>query len=285
MYGEKGRLWLASLPALIEKLADKWEISEIHLMTNLSYNYVVSGIRHATPVILKIGNPVAFDSAVVAREAAALISLAGPCVKIIAQDDHVGALLLERLLPGTMLKELFPERDTEAINVTSALIKEFECCQNLSPLFLAVGDILTVLDKDWPPLQHHVLKARSLRTSLLATTSNHVLLHGDLHHENILLHGSTWRVIDPKGFVGDPAYECGAYIRNPFPELLACPDMLTIIKRRIRMFADLLNVDEGRIAQWTYVQAVVAACWISEDHLDPCLWIKMCDALEHIVPS
>ncbi len=114
----------------------------------------------------------------------------------------------------------------------------------------------------------------------IATTPNQVLLHGDLHHENILQHGNTWRVIDPKGFIGDPAYECGAYIRNPFPGILVCQNMLTIIKKRIQMFADLLNLDERRIAEWTYVQAVVAACWIIEDHLDPCSWIKLCDALE-----
>lgn len=284
MYGDSGRAWLASLPSTIAQLADKWEITEIHPLPNLSYNYVVSGARNGMPIILKIGNTVGFDSSAVAREAAALATLSGPCVKILAQDGHLGALLLERLLPGTMLKEFFPERDTEGIAITSNIIKAFKRCQNpASLLFLSIGDVLKVLDKDWPHMHHHLQKARPIRTSLLATTPNHVLLHGDLHHENILKHNDTWRVIDPKGFVGDPAYECGAYIRNPFPEIVACPEMLTIIKNRVRMFADLLHLDERRIAQWTYVQAVVATCWIIEDHLDPRLRIKLCDAMEQIL--
>ena len=283
MYGDRGRTWLASLPSTIAQLAGKWQIKEIQPLPNLSYNYVVSGVRHGIPVILKIMNPECFVSSAVAREAAVLAALSGPCVKVLFQDDSLSALLLERLLPGTMLKELFPEQDMQAITITSTIIKAFECCQNPAPLFLPVGDILMVLDKDWPGIQHHLMKARVLRVSLLATTTTQVLLHGDLHHENILLHGDTWRVIDPKGFVGDPAYECGAYIRNPFPEILACPDMLTIIQKRIKMFAHLLDLNERRIAQWTYVQAVVAACWAIEDHLDPRLWIKMAEVLEQIL--
>ena len=283
MYGDRGRTWLASLPSTIAQLAGKWQIKEIQPLPNLSYNYVVSGVRHGIPVILKIMNPECFDSSAVAREAAVLAALSGPCVKVLFQDDSLSALLLERLLPGTMLKELFPEQDMQAITITSTIIKAFECCQNPAPLFLPVGDILMVLDKDWPGIQHHLMKARVLRVSLLATTTTQILLHGDLHHENILLHGDTWRVIDPKGFVGDPAYECGAYIRNPFPEILACPDMLTIIQKRIKMFAHLLDLNERRIAQWTYVQAVVAACWAIEDHLDPRLWIKMAEVLEQIL--
>jgi len=280
MYGDRGRTWLASLPSTIAQLADRWEITEIHPLPNLSYNYVVLGVRNGTPVILKIGNNIGFDSSAIAREATALAVLSGPCVKVLAQDDRLGALLLECLSPGTMLKEFFPDRDIEGIRITANIIKSFKSRQNPAPLFLPVGDILMILDKDWPVVGRHLQKARVLRTSLLATTPNQVLLHGDLHHENILQHGDMWRVIDPKGFVGDPAYECGAYIRNPFPEILVCPDMLTIIKKRLQMFADLLNLDERRIAQWTYVQAVVAVCWIIEDHLDPCLWIKLCDAFE-----
>lgn len=283
MYGDKGRSWLTSLPSIVAQLADTWQITGIHPVPNLSYNYVVSGIRKGVPVILKIGNLGGFELPAVAREAAALTTLSGPCVKVLAQDDRLGALLLECLMPGTMLKEFFPERDTESINITSNIIKAFEYCQNPAPLFLPVSDILKILDKDWPFMGHHVQKARPICTSLLTTTSKQVLLHGDLHHENILLDGATWRVIDPKGFVGDPAYECGAYIRNPFPEMLACPEMLEIIKKRIQMFAHLLDFDEQRILNWTYVQAVMATCWIIEDNLDPCLWIKLCDALEQIL--
>ena len=283
MYGDNGRAWLASLPSLLEQLADKWEITEMHPMPNLSYNYVVSGIKKGMPVILKIGNVVGFDSSAVAREAAALTALSGPCVKILAQEDRLGALLIERVLPGTMLKEFFPERDTECIYVISGIIKAFRRCQNPAPLFLPISDILKTLDKDWSLMDYHLQKARPLRTSLLATTTKRILLHGDLHHENILRQGDTWRVIDPKGFVGDPAYECAVSIYNPFPEILACPDIHIIIRNRVRMFAELLSLDERRIAQWAYVQAVVATCWIIEDHLDPQLWIKLCDAMEQVV--
>ena len=279
MYGDRGRTWLASLPSIIAQLAGKWQIREIQPLPNLSYNYVVSGIRHGIPVILKIG----FDSSSIAREADALVALSGPCVRVLKRDENHGALLLERVMPGTTLKSFFLSRDQEGVIITSRLVKSFSPCQSPEGSILPLNQMLQILDKDWPDIQHQLMKARVLRVSLLATTTTQILLHGDLHHENILLHGDTWRVIDPKGFVGDPAYECGAYIRNPFPEILACPDMLTIIQKRIKMFAHLLDLNERRIAQWTYVQAVVAACWAIEDHLDPRLWIKMAEVLEQIL--
>lgn len=166
MYGDKGREWLESLPSIVALLADRWEITEIQPVPNLSYNYVVSGIKKGRPVILKIGNLGGFELSAVAREAAALTTLAGPCVKVLAQDESLGALLLERLIPGTMLKEFFPERETENITITSNIIKSFKHCQNQSPLFLPVSDILKIIDKDWPPIEHHLQRARCIRFSL-----------------------------------------------------------------------------------------------------------------------
>ncbi len=38
---------------------------------------------------------------------------------------------------------------------------------------------------------------------------------GDLHHENILAaERAPWLAIDPKGVIGEPAYEMGALLRN-----------------------------------------------------------------------
>lgn len=57
------------------------------------------------------------------------------------------------------------------------------------------------------------------------------MLHVDLHHDNILQNGNEWLVIDPKGVVGEPAYEVAAFIHNPMPELLTHADaqLLSII--------------------------------------------------------
>ena len=149
--------------------------------------------------------------------------------------------------------------------------------------FQNVSDLLKTLEKDWDLPAQYLEKARNLSKQLLATTTKQVLLHGDLHHDNILLHEQIhWIAIDPKGVIGDPVYEVGSSIRNPIPELLENNDAKNIIKNRINLFADLLNFDHKRIINWSYVQAVLSACWAIEDGHDTAYCVKFLEVLESI---
>ena len=50
-------------------------------------------------------------------------------------------------------------------------------------------------------------------------------MHGDLHHDNIVsAQREPWLVIDPKGLVGDPGYETGPFINNPYGRMETWPD-------------------------------------------------------------
>jgi streptomycin 6-kinase len=111
-------------------------------------------------------------------------------------------------------------------------------------------------------------KARRLRDHLLETSAKAVLLHGDLHHDNMLQNGDDWLVIDPKGVIGEPAYEVAAFIRNPMPELLHQRDISQIIHNRVTCFAKLLELPPKRILDWCFVQAVLAWIWALEDGCD-----------------
>jgi streptomycin 6-kinase len=101
-----------------------------------------------------------------------------------------------------------------------------------------------------------------------------VLLHGDLHHYNILAagreplrqaQGRLWLAIDPKGIVGEPAYELGAWLRNPTPQVFSWPDMQQVTARRVDQFAEILELDRRRIIGWGIAQAVLSAWWDYED--------------------
>lgn len=85
-----------------------------------------------------------------------------------------------------------------------------------------------------------------------------MLLHRDLHHDNILKHGNEWKVIDPKEVIGDPVYEVAAFIRNPMPELLTLDTTTHTQMFHLRMmkFAQILAFPAQRILDWCFVQAV-----------------------------
>lgn len=109
--------------------------------------------------------------------------------------------------------------------------------------------------------------ARSLASDLIKSQGSPVLLHGDLHHDNVLKNKDDWVAIDPKGVMREPAYEVGAFIRNPLPELFESKHIQEILSKRFDCFSALLRVDRQRLIDWSFVQAVLAACWACEDNM------------------
>jgi streptomycin 6-kinase len=276
-YGEQGRQWLKDLPELIRQIAATQGLSNLKAVKNLSYNYVMSGMQTSQPVILKLG----MDIGGLKREAMALRAFDGfGAVKVLAEGE--GMLLLERAIPGVSLKSSFPENDSEAIRITC------DCLNHLHNAaipahhrFPHIKDWLAALDKDWEIPSHFLQKARMLRDNLLQTSAKDVLLHGDLHHDNILQNGETWIVIDPKGVIGEPAFEVAAFIRNPIPELLANDTAaLPMIQNRITQFAKFLALPEQKILDWCFVQAVLAWAWALEDANEVILFKQLTELFE-----
>lgn len=272
LYGSTfAKKWLAELPELIVQIKAIHELSALRPVKNLSYNYVLSGFKGNQPIILKLGP----DIDGFKREAVALRAFAGfGVVKVLEESD--GMLLLERAVSGVSLKSYFPEKDNDAIRICAECLKHLHKAPiQRSQAFPHIKDWLAVLDKDWEIPTHYIQKARQSRDTLLQTSATDVLLHGDLHHDNILQQGDdearpslgfgAWVVIDPKGVIGEPAYEVAAFIRNPIPKLLENDTAGDIIHNRITCFSEILALPAQRILDWCFVQAVLSWVWALED--------------------
>lgn len=267
LYGQQGQEWLKNLSNFTNQIATKWNLTNLQVLQNLSYNYVLSCYQNQNPVILKIS----FNKNDLQTEALTLKSFSGHgCVKLLEQDIELGALLIQKINPGTSLKSLFPEQDEQAVKIISDVIKKLQTTTiPKDSSFCNISDWLAILDENWKIPKKHLLHARNLKKQLLETTSKQVLLHGDLHHENILLEQqNSWIAIDPKGIIGDPVFEVGSAILNPTPELLQNNNIKNIIQNRIVLFSQHLGFDQKRIFDWTYVQAVMRACWAIQDNTD-----------------
>jgi streptomycin 6-kinase len=281
-YGEEGKKWLATLPDLIEKLAIKWGLSGLSPVANCSYHYVMTGDRLPDhfPIILKLG----IDKEALKREYEVLKFYQGRgCCKVLDADFKNKAMLLERFIPGVSLKNFFPRADRQAVMYAANVIKHLHSMQlEYAYSFSTVHDWLQSLYKENELIPKEMLhKARELSDQLVKTKLNLVLLHGDLHHDNILSNGKDgYRAIDPKGVIGEAAYEVGAFIRNPMPELLAQPNPVQIIRQRLDLFSDFLNLNKRRLQDWSYVQAVLAACWAIEDGGDEKPFLQVAAIIE-----
>lgn len=225
---------------------------------------MLSGFQGYQPIILKLG----LDVGGFKREAAALMALKEFGV-VQVFSENAGLLLLECATPGVSLKSYFPEKDDEAINITANVIKRLHKASiPRVHVFPHIKDWLTVLDSDLKIPAQTIQRAREVRDQLLKTAGSDVLLHGDLHHDNMLQNDNDWLVFDPKGVIGDPAYEVAAFIRNPMPELLNLDNSQKVIRNRVKRFVELLELPSQRILDWCFVQAVLAWVWALEDGCD-----------------
>jgi streptomycin 6-kinase len=128
----------------------------------------------------------------------------------------------------------------------------------------ALGEV----DSDSSLWLHHrvdIERALTLREALLAAPDRRdVVLHGDLHHYNILSdahHG--WRVIDPKGLVGPAGYEFGALTYNPVG-IQHHTDLAAIERQRVDIWSETTGLPWETVRSWGYVAAVLSACWSGE---------------------
>ena len=271
VHGAAGRDWLARLPALLEACARRWELRLAPPFDGLTYNYAAPAQRaDGAPVVLKLCCPVKEFF----TEAAALEIFDGRgCVRLLASDLDAGALLLERAEPGAALTTVADDETATAAAV--AVMRQLWRPVPADHRFPTVADWGRGFERlrarfgggSGPLPARLVDEAERLFADLLASAVAPVVLHGDLHHGNILrARRGLWLAIDPKGLVGEPAYEPGALLRNPLPGLLDLPDPGGALTRRIDQLAEALGHERERIRGWAMAQAVLSAWWSIEDH-------------------
>ena len=270
VHGEKGATWIRNLPGVLGELGDRWAIDIGDPLQPLSYNFVATAQRGGQRLVLKLGVP----GPDLAREIQALQVLAGEgVVRLLAADVALGAMLLERLSPGTPLKELGD--DEQATHIAGALMRKMPRRTPPAGAFPTVADWAAGLQrlrnrfegKTGPIPADLVEAAEQVYAELLPLSGPAVLLHGDFHHANILKSESRgWVAIDPQGVIGEPEYEVGVLLHNPFPEVATWSDLEGVTARRLDQLSEEAGFDRQRIVKWGMAQAVLSACWDLEDH-------------------
>ncbi len=270
LHEDEGVAWLERLPVILAACERRWQISIQAPFANLSFHYVARAIRaDGTPVVVKACSPT--DEFMRESEALRLFDGHG-MVQLLASDANDEVMLLEHLHPGTLLLAI--EDDEVNTAIAADVMRQFwrpVPVQHPFPTVQDWGRGFTRLHQHYNggygPFPPKLLdEAEHLYTELSASMATPVLLHGDLHHENILAaNRRPWLAIDPKGLVGEPAYEVGAWLRNPLPQLLQMPNPDRMLARRIDQFVDLLQLERARVRGWAISQALLSAWWSVED--------------------
>jgi streptomycin 6-kinase len=175
------------------------------------------------------------------------------------------AILVNRIFPGTRLSRLSAAgRDDEATHIVCDTIEKLQSSDAAVAGWPGHDEHLDqfALCRAVPPLTEEIAaRAEALFRELDASQDRRVLLHGDLHHDNILFDDERgWLAIDPKGEVGEIAYELAAPLRNPLedPDRFMSPSQMD---RRIGIYCERLNVDRKRVLGWCFARNASAALW------------------------
>lgn len=250
----------------IQTHARDWSV-EVEHTAETETAVLLFGHRRNRPVVLKVlrrrGDEWHAGEVLAAFEGRAV-------VRVYEYTD--GAVLLERLLPGTALVDLALDgHDNEATDILADVIGAMapRAAPASSPTVLdwAGGfDRYAAIGEGQIP-DDLLSQAQEVYSQLCHSQSRVRLLHGDLHHYNVLFDAERgWLAIDPKGVVGEAEFEIGAALRNPYdrPDLFARPG---IVERRLTRLASRLTIDPGRALSWGFAQAVLSAVWTVEDGL------------------
>lgn len=269
--GEEGQKWLEELPGLIKFYEEKWQIKCAEPF-HLSHNYVAPAKTiDGRDVVLKISFP---DNTEFFSEIAALRFYNGQgAIAVLQHDEEHAVALLERAMPGKRIGDVEP--DEKQISILC------EVMRGIHQLYTNQSQLLQPLTLlDWANAFKNYKKKFDLQTGPIVSNwieraedvfiqyskqEDQVLLHGDLHNDNILSSDRGWLIIDPKGVIGDPVYDIGTYLRNPIADFPKGTDYKKVLIRRIDQIASEMKIDKQRIIDWTFANAVISLLWFLED--------------------
>lgn len=284
-WGEDGARWLERLPSIVSRAAGDWRL-EVGEPYELSYHYVCAvTCADGTAAVLKLGVP---SATALGEEFAALAAFEGRgAVRLLRAELERGALLLEHVSPGWRARDLVPYQDGEATSAMAGVMRRLHAPPRpgcvIPPALAqaaAFDDYVAVHGSSGPLPVDLVVKAAGLIRELCASATEQVVLHGDLHHDNVL-RGTRepWLAIDPHGLVGDPGYEVGSLLFNPDP---ANRDeaLTALVPSRVEQLADELAMPLDRVVAWGFVKAVMSDVWSAQAWSPGASWSPASRALD-----
>jgi streptomycin 6-kinase len=263
--GERGACWLDRLPALVADLLEQWECVLDGPVTHGGVGLIVPVRRfggNQCAAVLKVSFPhpgnVAEPDAFEAWEGRG-------AVRLYARADEHFAMLLERAHDSTLAEV---SDSDEVARIAGQLHRRLTipAPPGLPRLSDRAEEWEESLLRDAGELPHG-LPRRCVDSALatlreLGRAQPEIVVHGDFHARNILrADREPWLAVDPKGYVGDPAYDGGTLLGARARELMREDDFAKSALRMLDVFAEAAELESARVRRWAGYRAVEAAFW------------------------
>jgi streptomycin 6-kinase len=247
----------SQLEQLAHEVASQWGVQIGAPFTLSNHSYVAPAGRDA---VLKIRSHEDYESV---HEQDALMYWAGDgAVRLLRADRERGALLLERARPGTDLSTL-----DDAASLAIAVDVAGRLWRQAAQPFGWIGDHVPRWLAEAAPGSSAGRKLLSRAVDLYGRLeiSRDTLIHGDLHHYNILDAGGRYAAIDPKPMLGEPEFDVPPFLWNP----LSSPMTLEGTERRLEAFA-AVGLDPSRMRAWAVIRGayLTVGDWVGQDAIE-----------------
>jgi streptomycin 6-kinase len=266
---------------LEKNLINQWSLTSVTDLAVTPYSHLYQA--YSNTLNLNVVVKVAGSRQDSVREAQALSAYAGVgCARLIDYNKEFGAALIEKICPGTSLSIEFPDQDEQATISLCQLIGRLPKIWNERSNIEKLVDRVKALEHPSNNIEKIRLKALELTGYLLASSGHQVFLHGDLHHDNVILsHERGYVAIDPKGVIGEIEYEVAAFMCNPIDQLPKVNGLLDVFENRLSIFREQLGLNLERVKMWTYVHAAMACMWAEEDGVSNSPFLYLARFLEN----
>ena len=260
--GPTGADWRATVPRLVAEGLERWALT-VDGEPRTGYTAIVVPVRRGVQrLVLKVTWP----HPEATHEALALRTWAGEgAVRLVAALPSDGLLLLERLDADA---DLTPVWVDEACEVVGELLGRLHV--PAPPQVLRLGTYLGPhLERmaQRPAVPRRVTqRTGGLARELLADDGPELLLHTDLHYENVLLRrDGSYVAIDPKPLAGHPGYDVFPLLHNRVDELGTGAALRWSVRHRVTLVAEAAGIDAEEARVWSLLRAGIEVSWTSTE--------------------
>ena len=257
---------------LVARYVKEWQLHSPQLLTETKTSILYKVRSRGNIVVLKLLKSAGINDE--KNGAMALRYFNGQsAIRLYRCDEN--AMLIE-YVDGESLSSLVERGDDEkAMEIIAEILNNLHAANpiyestSFMPLQIRFSSLFEKAANEHSCSDSIYVRAASCAKELLATSEGNTVLHGDIHHDNIRFSSLRgWLAMDPKGLIGDRAYDAANIFLNPW-HLTAIVEDSQRIRTCGKVLARKMDLELSRVLRYAFVHAALSASWELEDGDDP----------------